>query len=209
MCGLQSRSVHIWDMYVMVMDETQHVFPGGRMGQGLCVCQQEAFAMCCLGHCPADDFQLECVLLPSSPFSACWARCRCRACVTAPRMLASMVRGSLNRWMVAWCWRPRNSQSWCCCRVSAADQPTSVSLHAWRGYVLKCSKLSGLVWSHTQWVCSSGMWLYLRASHWATLVRSGSCSLRSWMPPFCRWAGMHAGRSPELYRGMCRGSWSS
>ena len=36
-----------------------------------------------------------------------------------------------------------------------------------------------------------------RASHLATLVRNGSCSLRSWMRRFWRWAGTFAGRSAE------------
>ena len=47
------------------------------------------------------------------------------------------------------------------------------------GHFLKCSQSSGVVWSHGQQVCSSGTWMCLRASHLATLVRNGSCSLRS------------------------------
>ena len=72
---------------------------------------------------------------------------------------------------------------------SAGDQPTRVSLSVWRGHFLKCSQSSGVVWSHGQRVCSSGTWMCLRASHLATLVREGSCSLRSWMRRFWRWAG--------------------
>ena len=41
----------------------------------------------------------------------------------------------------------------------------------------------------------------LQASHRATLVRSGSCSLGSWMRRFWRWAGTFAGRSAERLRG--------
>ena len=61
--------------------------------------------------------------------------------------------------------------------------------------MLKCSQSSGVVLSHGQWVCSSGTRMCLRASQRATLVRSNSCSLRTWMRHFCRWAGMHSGRS--------------
>ena len=85
----------------------------------------------------------------------------------------------------------------CCCRVSAGDQPTTVSLPLCRGHILKSVQSSGVVWSHGQRVCSSGTWMCLRASHRANLVRSRSCSLRSWMRPFRRWAGMHAGSSAE------------
>ena len=127
----------------------------------------------------------------------CGVRCRCRACVTAPLMVASLITGSLNRWLAALCAWLCDGQPSCCCRVSAGDQPTSVSLPAWRGHVLKCGQSSGVVWSHGQRVCSSRMWMCLRASHRATLVRNGSCSLRSWMRRFCRWAGTHAGRSAE------------
>ena len=44
----------------------------------------------------------------------------------------------------------------------------------------------------------------LRASHRATLVRSGSCSLTSWKRRFCRWAGMHAGRMRRVVEGDCQ-----
>ena len=81
----------------------------------------------------------------------------------------------------AWLWVGHPS---CSRRVSAGDQPTSVSLPVWRGHFLKCSQSSGVVWSHGQWVCSSRTWMCLRASHLATLVRNGSCSLRSWMRRF-------------------------
>ena len=53
-CGVLSRLVHIWVMYGMAMDETQHVFPGSGVGDLLRVCQQEAFAVLHLGRCPAD-----------------------------------------------------------------------------------------------------------------------------------------------------------
>ena len=58
-CGLLNRLVHIWVMYGMVIDELHHVFPGNGVGELPRVCQQEAFAMCHLGRCPADRFQLE------------------------------------------------------------------------------------------------------------------------------------------------------
>ena len=47
----------------------------------------------------------------------------------------------------AWLWVGHPS---CCRRVSAGDQPTSVSLPVWRGHFLKCSQSSGAVWSHGQ-----------------------------------------------------------
>ena len=53
-CGVLSRLVHIWVMYGMIMDQTQHAFPGSRVGELLRVCQQEPFAtrhLCC---CSAD-----------------------------------------------------------------------------------------------------------------------------------------------------------
>ena len=127
----------------------------------------------------------------------CLVRCRCRACVTAPLMVDSLTRGSRKRCSVAWCaWLWVGHPS-CCRRVSAGDQPTSVSLPVWRGHFSKCSQSYGVVWSHGQRVCSSGTWMCLRASHLATLVRNGSCSLRSWMRRFWRWAGTFAGRSAE------------
>ena len=94
----------------------------------------------------------------------------------------------------AWLWAGQPS---CCCRVSAGDQPTSVSLPVWRGHSLKCSQSPGVVWSHGHRVCSSGTWMCLRASHLAALVRNGSCSLRSWMRLFWRCAETFAGRSAE------------
>ena len=48
MFGLQSRSAHIWVMHSMIMDETQHVFPGEGVCEWLCVCQEEAVAMCAI-----------------------------------------------------------------------------------------------------------------------------------------------------------------
>ena len=58
-CGLLERLMHIWVMCSMVMDETQNVFPGGGIGELLCVCLQEAFALCHLGRRPADRFWSE------------------------------------------------------------------------------------------------------------------------------------------------------
>ena len=120
----------------------------------------------------------------SMGLSVCLVRCWCRACVTAPLMVASLTRGSQKRCSVAccaWLWVGQPSR---CRRVSAADQPTSVSLPVWRGHFLKYFQSSGVVWSHRQRVCSSGTWMCLRASHLATLLRNGSCSLRSWMRVF-------------------------
>ena len=53
-CGVLSRLVHIWVMYGMVIDEMQHVFPGGGVGEFLCVCHQEAFAVRHLSRYSAD-----------------------------------------------------------------------------------------------------------------------------------------------------------
>ena len=127
----------------------------------------------------------------------CFARCWCRACVTAPLMVAFLTRGSLKRCSVTWCAWLWVGQPSCCRRISAGDQPTSVSRPVWRGHILKCSQSSGVVWSHGQRVCSSGTWMCLRVRHQATLVRSGSCSLRSWMRRFWSWAGTFAGRSAQ------------
>ena len=129
--------------------------------------------------------------------SVCLARCWCRACVTAPLLVASLTRGSLKRCSVAWCAWLWVGQPSCCRRASAGDQPTSVSLPVWRGYFLKCTQSSGVVWSHGQWVCSSGTWMCLRASHLGTLVRNSSRSLSSWMRRFWRWAGTFAGCSAQ------------
>ena len=41
------------------MDETQHVFPGGGVGQLFRVCQQEALAVYHFGRCSADPLYLE------------------------------------------------------------------------------------------------------------------------------------------------------
>ena len=54
--GARSRLVDFWVMHIMVMDETQHVSPGDQVGEFLCVCQQEAFAVYHLGPCSADCF---------------------------------------------------------------------------------------------------------------------------------------------------------
>ena len=78
-------------------------------------------------------------------------------------MVASMIRGSLNMWLVSQCARLCDGYPSSCGRVSAGDQPTSLSLPAWREHVLKCPKSSGVVWLHRQWVCFSGMWMCLRA----------------------------------------------
>ena len=129
--------------------------------------------------------------------SACLVRCWCRSCVTFPLIVASLTRGSLKSCSVAWCAWLWAGQPSCCCRASGRDQPTSVPLLLWRRHILKCSQSFGRMWLHGQQVCSSGTQMCLQASHQATLVRSGSCSLRSWMRRFCRLAGMHARRSAE------------
>ena len=85
---------------------------------------------------------------------------------------------------MAWCAWLWVGQPSFCCRVSAGDQPTSVSLSVWREHIWNCSQSSGVAWSHRQQVCSSGTEMCLRLSHQATLVVSCSCSLRSWMPRF-------------------------
>ena len=48
--------VDFWLLHGMVMDETQHVFPGGGVGELSCVCQQERFPVYDLGRCSADCF---------------------------------------------------------------------------------------------------------------------------------------------------------
>ena len=129
--------------------------------------------------------------------SAFLVRCHSSACVTTPLMVASLIKGSLKRCSPAWCAWFWVGQPFRCCRVSVGDKPTSVSLPARRGHMLKCSLSSGMVWSHGQRVCSSRTWLCLQGSHRAALVRNVSCSLKSWMHRFCRPAGTHAGRSAE------------
>ena len=64
----------------------------------------------------------------SMGLSVCLARCRCKAYVTAPLMVASLTTGSLKRCSVAWCVWLWVGQLSCCRRVSAGDQSTSVSL---------------------------------------------------------------------------------
>ena len=133
----------------------------------------------------------------SMGLSMCLARCGCRAFVTAALMVAPLTRGSLKRCSVAWCAWLWVSQPSCCLSAFAGDQPTSVSLSVWREHFLKCSQSSGVVWSRGQRVWSARTWMCLRASHLATLVRNGSCSPRSWICRFWRWAGTFAGRSAE------------
>ena len=133
----------------------------------------------------------------SMGLSVCLAGCRYRARVTASFVVASLTKESLKRCLVAWCAWLWVGQPLCCRRASAGDQPTSLSLPVWRGHILKCSQSSGVVWSHGQRVCSSRTWMCLRASHLATLVRNGTCPLRSWMRRFWRWAGTFAARSAE------------
>ena len=55
-CGAQSRLVDFWVMRSMVIDETQHVFPGGGVSELLRLCQQEVFAVYHLGRCSVDCF---------------------------------------------------------------------------------------------------------------------------------------------------------
>ena len=59
--------------------------------------------------------------------------------------LPTLIRVSVIRWLVAWCAWLWNRKPSCCCRVSAGDQLTSVSLPAWRGHVFKCSESPGVV----------------------------------------------------------------
>ena len=49
---------------------------------------------------------------------------------------------------MAWCAWLWVGHLLCCRRVSAGDQPTSVSLPVWRGHFLECSQSSAVVWSH-------------------------------------------------------------
>ena len=58
-CGARSRLVALWIMHGMVMDETQHVLPGGGVGELLLVYSQEAPAGYHLGRCSADCLWLE------------------------------------------------------------------------------------------------------------------------------------------------------
>ena len=55
-CGARSGLVDAWVRHGMVMDETLHVFPGGRVGELFGVCQQEVFAVYHSGCCSADCF---------------------------------------------------------------------------------------------------------------------------------------------------------
>ena len=45
LCGVRSRLVDFWIMRGMIMDETQHVFPGVGVAELLRVCQQEVFVV--------------------------------------------------------------------------------------------------------------------------------------------------------------------
>ena len=73
----------------------------------------------------------------SMGLSVCLVRCRCRACDTAPLVVASLTRGSRKRCSVAWCaWLWVGHPS-CCRRVSAGDQPTSVSPACMEGAFLE------------------------------------------------------------------------
>ena len=67
-CWVWSRLVDFLVMHGMVMDETQHVFPGGGVGELLRVCQQEVFAVYHLCCCSADCFFTGGALLPRSGF---------------------------------------------------------------------------------------------------------------------------------------------
>ena len=68
MCGARSRLVDLWVMHGMVMDETQHVFLGGGVGELLHVCQQQALAVYHLGRCPVDCLKLEVRCCPHRVF---------------------------------------------------------------------------------------------------------------------------------------------
>ena len=48
----------LWVMHGMVRDETEHVFPGGGVGELPRVCQQEGLAVYHLGCCSANCLQL-------------------------------------------------------------------------------------------------------------------------------------------------------
>ena len=56
MGGARSRFADFFVMQGMLVDERQHVFPRGGVGELLRVCQQEVFAVYHLGPCPADCF---------------------------------------------------------------------------------------------------------------------------------------------------------
>ena len=55
-CGARSRLVDFWVMHGIVVQETQHVFAGGGVGELLRLCQQEVFAVYHLDRCSADCF---------------------------------------------------------------------------------------------------------------------------------------------------------
>ena len=53
-CVAPSRLLDLWVTHRMLMEETQHVFPCGGVGELLCVCQQEALAVYHLGRCSVE-----------------------------------------------------------------------------------------------------------------------------------------------------------
>ena len=55
-------------MHGMVVDETLHVFSGGRVGELFRLCQQEVFAVYHLGPCSARLLLVGGALLPPSGF---------------------------------------------------------------------------------------------------------------------------------------------
>ena len=55
-CWVQSTLVGFWVMGGMVIHETQLVFPGGGVGELLCLCHQEVFAVYHSGRRSADGF---------------------------------------------------------------------------------------------------------------------------------------------------------
>ena len=126
-CGAWSRLVDFWVMRGMVMDETQHVFRGCGVDESLRFCQQEVFAPTIWAAALLTNSSCRCSAA-SIGFSACLVRCRCRACVTAPLIVASLTRGSLKRCLVAWCALLWVGQPSCSRRASTGDQPTSSSL---------------------------------------------------------------------------------
>ena len=196
-CEARGRLVDFWVMHGMVMDETLHVFHGGGVGELFRVCPNRRCLRCTISAAALRTASSWRCAAASIGFSDFLPRCQCRACVTAPLIVVSLTRGSLKRCLMAWCAWIWVGQPSCCCSVSAGDQPTSVSLSVWRGHILNCSQSPVVGWSHRQRRCSSGTWMFLWASQQATLVRSGSCFLRSLRRRFWRWAGTFAGRSAE------------
>ena len=88
--------------------------------------------------------------------SACWLRFRCKAFLPAPVMVSSLIKGSLKRWLTAWCAGLCVAQPSCCCRVYVVDQPTSFSLPACRGqsmFMFCCMYVSGFGEPLFVWAC--------------------------------------------------------